>query len=159
MRVPKRRAPAKAGAAEPKKRSAKTKAAPSQTTSADAEAPLEPNPVESVTAESVASVESIESVASVESDKPNGPAADGMMSLEGAIEFVLRAIVSNQEALTIVRCDEPDKIRISVAVAPEDLGKVIGKQGRTINALRTVIKTQAASTNTQVVVDLEGKPD
>jgi len=83
---------------------------------------------------------------------------DGLFSLEQCVEFVLRAIVQNQEALTIVRKDEPDKVRISVAVAPEDLGKVIGKQGRTINALRTVVKTAAAQTNTQVVVDLEGKP-
>jgi predicted RNA-binding protein YlqC (UPF0109 family) len=84
-----------------------------------------------------------------------GPPAE--FTLEQCVEFVLRAIVQNQEALTIVRKDEPDKVRISVAVAPEDLGKVIGKQGRTINALRTVVKTAAARTDTQVVVDLEGK--
>jgi predicted RNA-binding protein YlqC (UPF0109 family) len=85
------------------------------------------------------------------------PAGAELFSLEQCVEFVLRAIVQNQEALTIVRKDEEDKVRISVAVAPEDLGKVIGKQGRTINALRTVVKTAAARTNTQVVVDLEGK--
>ncbi len=86
-----------------------------------------------------------------------GPPPEGMFSLEQCVEFVLRAIVGNQEALTIVRKEEEDKVRISVAVAPEDLGKVIGKQGRTINALRAVVKTAAAHTNTQVVVDLEGK--
>jgi predicted RNA-binding protein YlqC (UPF0109 family) len=86
-------------------------------------------------------------------------AGEGLFSLERCVEFVLRAIVQNQEALTIVRKDEPDKVRISVSVAPEDLGKVIGKQGRTINALRTVVKTAAANTDTQVVVDLEGKAD
>ncbi len=85
------------------------------------------------------------------------PAGAELFSLEQCVEFVLRAIVQNQDALTIVRKDEEDKVRISVAVAPEDLGKVIGKQGRTINALRTVVKTAAARTNTQVVVDLEGK--
>lgn len=83
--------------------------------------------------------------------------ADDEFTLEETVDHVLRAIVSNQDALSIVRKDEPDKVRITVGVAPEDLGKVIGKQGRTINALRTVVKTSAARTNTQVVVDLEGK--
>ncbi|MBU6429639.1 MAG: KH domain-containing protein [Cyanobacteria bacterium REEB65] len=73
-------------------------------------------------------------------------------------EHVLNAIVTNQAALSIVRHDDPDKVRITVAVAPEDLGKVIGKQGRTINALRAIVKTAAARTETQVVLDLEGKP-
>ncbi|MBM3267893.1 MAG: KH domain-containing protein [Candidatus Sericytochromatia bacterium] len=102
-------------------------------------------------AEAVAAVEATVE-ATVEAAPPGG-----LFSLEQCVEFVLRAIVQNQEALTIVRHDEEDKVRISVAVAPEDLGKVIGKQGRTINALRTVVKTAAARTNTQVVVDLEGK--
>lgn len=99
------------------------------------------------------------SVASPPASTPPLSAGEGLFSLERCVEFVLRAIVQNQEALTIVRKDEPDKVRISVSVASEDLGKVIGKQGRTINALRTVVKTAAANTDTQVVVDLEGKAD
>lgn len=119
------------------------------------EASKAPTPGAAVAGEATLDVAEVEDALDEASDL--GPPPDGMFSLEKCVEFVLRAIVQNQEALTIVRTEEPDKVRIHVAVAPEDLGKVIGKQGRTINALRTVVKTAAARTNTQVVVDLEGK--
>ncbi len=86
-------------------------------------------------------------------------APPALFALEEIAAHVMRSIVANQKALTIVRHNEPDKVRIAIAVAPEDLGKVIGKQGRTINALRAIVKMAAAArSDTQVVVDLEGRP-
>lgn len=82
-----------------------------------------------------------------------------LFALEEIAAHVMRSIVTNQKALSIVRHNETDKVRIAISVAPEDLGKVIGKQGRTINALRAIVKMAAAArSDTQVVVDLEGRP-
>ena len=83
-----------------------------------------------------------------------------MLSLEQIAAHVMGAIVADHEALSIVRHNEPDKVRISIGVAPDDLGKVIGKQGRTINSLRTIVKMAAAArSDTQVAIDLEGRPE
>ncbi len=82
-----------------------------------------------------------------------------LFALEEIAAHVMRSIVTNQKALSIVRHNEADKVRIAISVSPEDLGKVIGKQGRTINALRAIVKMAAAArSDTQVVVDLEGRP-
>lgn len=86
------------------------------------------------------------------------PPPPALFALEEIAGHVMRAIVSNHKVLSIVRYNEPDKVRLAISVAPEDLGKVIGKQGRTINALRAIVKMAAAArSDTQVVVDLEGR--
>lgn len=69
-------------------------------------------------------------------------------------ETILKAVVSNPEALVINRSDDEDAIRLSIQVDPEDVGKVIGKQGRTINAIRTVLRAAGAKEREPIYLDL-----
>lgn len=69
-------------------------------------------------------------------------------------ETILKAVVSHPEALVINRSDDEDAIRLSVQVDPEDVGKVIGKQGRTINAIRTVLRAAGTKEREPIYLDL-----
>ena len=74
--------------------------------------------------------------------------------MQAVAETILKALVSNPEALVITRSQEGERVRYLVQVDPADVGKVIGKQGRTINAIRTVLKAAATKRHEQVSLDL-----
>ena len=64
--------------------------------------------------------------------------------MEELIAVIARSLVDQPEAVQVTRKDEEDNVTIELAVAPEDLGKVIGKQGRTARALRSLLAAIAA---------------
>ena len=72
------------------------------------------------------------------------------------VELIVKALVDNPDEVEVVESpgDEPGLVRVDVHVAPEDAGKVIGRQGKIANALRTVAKAAAARDGQRVVVDI-----
>jgi uncharacterized protein len=64
--------------------------------------------------------------------------------MEKLIAGIARSLVDQPEAVKVTRTDEESNVTIELAVAPEDLGKVIGKQGRTARALRSILAAVAA---------------
>jgi len=64
--------------------------------------------------------------------------------MEKLIAGIARSLVDQPEAVKVTRTDEENNVTIELAVAPEDLGKVIGKQGRTARALRSILAAVAA---------------
>ncbi len=60
------------------------------------------------------------------------------------ITFIAEKLVDKPEDVDVTCRDEDDSITIELRVAKEDLGKVIGKQGRTARAMRTVLATAAS---------------
>lgn len=64
--------------------------------------------------------------------------------MEELIAAIARSLVDQPEAVKVTSKVEEDNITIELGVAPEDLGKVIGKQGRTARALRTILSAAAA---------------
>lgn len=63
--------------------------------------------------------------------------------MEELIAVIARSLVDQPEAVRVTRTDDEDSVTIELAVAPEDLGKVIGKQGRTARALRSILAAAA----------------
>ncbi len=63
--------------------------------------------------------------------------------MEELVATVARSLVDQPEQVQVRRIDEEDTVAIELAVATEDLGKVIGKQGRTARALRTLLAAAA----------------
>jgi len=59
------------------------------------------------------------------------------------IEFIVGKMVDNPEAVDVTEREEDNTIIIELRVAKEDLGKVIGKQGRTAKAMRAVLAAAA----------------
>lgn len=67
--------------------------------------------------------------------------------MEELIAVIARSLVDQPDAVKVTRIDEDDNVTLELAVAPEDLGKVIGKQGRTARALRSILAATAAKVN------------
>jgi predicted RNA-binding protein YlqC (UPF0109 family) len=75
--------------------------------------------------------------------------------LKNLIEILVKALVDDPDAVTVEEIDEGDAITFTVSVAEDDLGKVIGKQGRVANALRTVAKAAAMKDRKNVFVKIQ----
>ena len=70
------------------------------------------------------------------------------------VEIIAKSLVQNPEQVVV---DEKDNTSITIYelhVAPEDMGKVIGKQGRIAKAMRTVVKAAATRENKKVTVEI-----
>ena len=73
------------------------------------------------------------------------------------LEYLTVGLVSEPEAVRIAETEEEDgSLVLELSVAPDDYGAVIGRGGRTANALRTVIKAAAAKDGRRVFVDIIG---
>lgn len=70
------------------------------------------------------------------------------------IEVIAKALVENPEQVVVIAAEEKDVTVVQLKVAPEDMGKVIGKQGRIAKALRTVIKAAATKAGQKVIVEI-----
>jgi len=65
--------------------------------------------------------------------------------MEELIAVIAKSLVDNPDDVKVTRSDEENNVTIELAVAPDDdLGKVIGKQGRTARALRSLLAAKAA---------------
>ncbi len=70
------------------------------------------------------------------------------------VEWIVRSLVKNPEAVEVTVVRKGAMEIYQVHVAPEDMGKVIGRQGRIANAIRTVVKAGALKQNLKVAVDI-----
>ena len=69
------------------------------------------------------------------------------------VEVIAKALVDNPDEVVVSEKKDGRNIMIELHVAPSDMGKVIGKQGRIAKAIRAVVK--AASTRENIKVDVE----
>ncbi len=79
--------------------------------------------------------------------------------LVDALEHLVRGLVANPDDVTVADLDRRRVRTLEVRVHPEDIGKVIGRQGRTASALRTVIAALAGREQVRVdFVDVDRRP-
>ena len=70
------------------------------------------------------------------------------------VEHLAKSLVDQPEAVKVTQVEDGREITIHLTVAPEDMGKVIGKQGRIARAIRTVVKAAAVKENKKVTVEI-----
>ena len=70
------------------------------------------------------------------------------------VEVIAKALVENPDEVVVTERTENDELIVELRVAPADMGKVIGKQGRIAKAIRSVVKAAQARTDEKVVVDI-----
>lgn len=70
------------------------------------------------------------------------------------IEFIAQSLTSNPEAVKVTESDEGDQIVVRLEVAPEDKGKVIGRQGRVAQAMRVLLRVAAVKDGTRAVLEI-----
>ena len=70
------------------------------------------------------------------------------------VEAIAKSLVDSPEEVVVTETEGNQGTVIELRVAPDDMGKVIGKQGRIAKALRTVVKAAAIRENKQVTVEI-----
>ena len=75
--------------------------------------------------------------------------------MEDLLEYLARSLVDQPDEVSVDSFEEDDgTVVLELSVAEDEAGKVIGKGGRTIAALRTVVKASAVRENKRVLVDV-----
>lgn len=70
------------------------------------------------------------------------------------LEFIAKSLVSNPEAVFVNEIAGEDSVILELTVAKEDMGKVIGRQGRIAKAIRAVMKAASLKVNKHVIVEI-----
>ena len=74
--------------------------------------------------------------------------------MKNLLEIIAKALVDNPDMVSVNEIIGEQSIILELKVAQEDMGKVIGKQGRIAKAIRTVIKAAAVKEDKRVVVEI-----
>ena len=74
--------------------------------------------------------------------------------MKDLLEFLARSLVDHPEQVRVEESETSDGVLLRLTVAKEDVGKVIGKQGRIARALRTVVKASAVKDGKQATVEI-----
>ena len=70
------------------------------------------------------------------------------------VKFIDKSLVDDPDAVDVTEIEGERSIILELRVAPEDMGKVIGKQGKIAKAIRTITKATAAKEGKRVVVEI-----
>lgn len=70
------------------------------------------------------------------------------------VEYIVRSLVDKPEAISVKETQAESVTIIEIRTAPEDSGKVIGKEGRIANAIRTIVKAASAKQQKKVTVEI-----
>jgi predicted RNA-binding protein YlqC (UPF0109 family) len=74
--------------------------------------------------------------------------------LENLLLFLARSLVDEPEKVEVEGRETESRVELTLRVAPGDVGKVIGRQGRIVKAIRTVMKAASVKANKRVNVEV-----
>ena len=78
----------------------------------------------------------------------------GGLMMQDLLRMIATELVDRPEEVSVSQKEVDGKIVLELRVAPEDMGKVIGKQGRIAKSIRTIMKATTAQESKKVVVDI-----
>lgn len=79
---------------------------------------------------------------------------DNYANMVGLVAEIARALVDLPESVSVEALDEDDATVIRLRVAPSDIGKIIGKQGRTARSLRTILAAASMKLKHRFALDI-----
>ena len=74
--------------------------------------------------------------------------------MEDLLAYIAKGLVDRPEEVSVESFEEDDALVLELSVAEDDTGKVIGRSGRTVNAIRTVMRACGAKQDRRVLVDV-----
>ena len=75
--------------------------------------------------------------------------------MKDLVEVIAKSLVDHPEEVVVNQTEESNAILVELKVAPSDMGKVIGKQGRIAKAIRSVVKAAASKEDRKVIVEIQ----
>ena len=75
--------------------------------------------------------------------------------MQELVKVLAKALVEKPGAVEVETVEEEDRTVLKLHVAQDDMGRVIGKQGRIAKAIRTIVKSAATRENKKVTVDID----
>ncbi len=78
-----------------------------------------------------------------------------MSSLKELVEVIASSLVDNPDEVVVTETEDDKEIVLNLKVAPDDMGKVIGKQGKIAKAIRTVVRASASKSEKKILVDIQ----
>ena len=79
-----------------------------------------------------------------------------MDQLQNLVLTLARSLVDDPESVEVSGTETDSRVDLELRVAPDDMGKIIGRQGRTIRAIRTVAKAASVKLGKRVNVEVPG---
>jgi predicted RNA-binding protein YlqC (UPF0109 family) len=76
--------------------------------------------------------------------------------MDELVEWIARQLVDEPDAVRVERVERDDATVLRLHVAPDDVGKVIGRQGRIARALRTLVRAASARSDTRLLLEIAG---
>lgn len=70
------------------------------------------------------------------------------------VQYLAKSLVNNPDAVEVKEAEGDAALVLELRVAKEDLGRIIGKQGRTAKSIRTILNAAASRTNRRVVLEI-----
>ena len=74
--------------------------------------------------------------------------------MKNLVEVIAKALVENPEEVVVTETIDGNSVLVELKVAPSDMGKVIGRQGRIAKAIRSVVKAASSKDDKKVVVEI-----
>ncbi len=75
------------------------------------------------------------------------------------VDYIVKSLVDNPEFVEVNETSGSSVVILEISVGATDIGKVIGKEGRIANAIRTIVKAAAAKSDKKVTVEILTKDD
>jgi predicted RNA-binding protein YlqC (UPF0109 family) len=76
--------------------------------------------------------------------------------VEELLEYLAKSLVDKPDEVRVVRSERDGTVVLELHVAPDEVGKIIGRQGRVARALRTVVRASAARTGERAMLEIVG---
>ena len=76
------------------------------------------------------------------------------MEMKDLVEFIAKALVDHPDQVRVEQLEDSRTITLELRVAADDMGKVIGKQGRIAKAIRTVVNAASVTEKKRVMVEI-----
>ena len=74
--------------------------------------------------------------------------------MKDLLDYLARGLVDEPDAVRVEEVDEDDSLVLRLHVAPDDIGKVIGRQGRIARALRTLVRAGGAHEGRRLILEI-----
>ena len=74
--------------------------------------------------------------------------------MKDLVEYIVKSLVDNPDYVNVTETAVSSVVILEISVDSSDIGKVIGKEGRIANAIRTIVKAAAAKTDKKVTVEI-----